>query len=263
QALRERFEPFRKAAGGKARALTVLIQFDGRTTARQAEEVFGGLAAAVARGDFCEPRLHRLGLLVTLKRGRPRLPQGKAAIDLARRCQLTAVTLDGPALHAGREATEAGLLNTFAVEELDTLLGYAGEDGLRVLPRQGLDPATTARHVWTGLSVARNMGFELGKYGLVPLSLEEQKEVIARIQYWFRHWCAAPVCYVDYPVRTARQVYHGNDLARGVRKWLEMAANLKVRVVLIDTAKKSEGRRLVENDPRGEKGYVSLETSRV
>jgi hypothetical protein len=263
KALEQRFEPFRKTPSGKARGLTVLIRFSEGMTAGQAETVFAGLAEAVSRGDFCEPRLHHLGLLVALKRDRARLPQGKAAVDLAQRCGLTAVTLDGPALVADREATGAGLLNYLAVEELGSLLGYAAEHGVGVSPLRRLDPATTARHVWAGLSVARNMGFELGKYGLVPLTLEEQKEVIARIQYWFPHWCAAPVCYVDYPVVTARKVYHGKELAGGVRKWLEMAANLKVRVVLIDTAKKAEGRRLLKNDAEDEKGFLSLEEVRA
>ena len=61
------------------------------------------------------------------------------------------------------------------------------------------------------------MGLELGKYGLVPLTFEDQKEVIARIQYWFPYWCAAPVFYVDYPLVTAKDVFHGPRLGAGIR----------------------------------------------
>ena len=72
-------------------------------------------------------------------------------------------------------------------------------------------PATSGRGCrWLG-----TWGSRLGKYGLVPLTFEEQKEVIARVQYWFPHWCAAPVFYVDHPLVTRTDVYHGPRLAAG------------------------------------------------
>src|SRR5262249_1753489 len=125
--------------------------------------------------------------------------------------------------------------------------------------RNRVDPQTTARHVWTGLTVARNMGLELGKYGLAPLSFEDQKEVVARIQYWFPHWCAAPVYYIDYPLVTAKGVYHGPSLGDGIHRWLEMVAKLGVRVVLIDTAKKSEGRHLLRDSAEDTRGFLTAD----
>jgi len=150
-------------------------------------------------------------------------------------------------------------LSYFRPEELNDLLAYAANGRVRVVPKQRVDPQTTARHVWTGLMVARNMGLELGKYGLVPLTFEQQREVIVRInQQWIKNWCAAPVCYVDYPIVTAREVYHGKSLVRGIERWLGMVRKLGVRVVLIDTAKKSEGRHLLKKDPQDEHGILSL-----
>jgi hypothetical protein len=45
----------------------------------------------------------------------------------------------------------------------------------------------------------------------------------------------------------------GNDTARGIEAWLRVVAKHKVRVVLIDTADKSQGWRILKsgNDPKG------------
>ncbi|HEY7326216.1 MAG TPA: hypothetical protein VH592_01150 [Gemmataceae bacterium] len=260
--LQDRFEPYRKTAGYQARALTVLIRFSDRIAPSEASEIFGRLSEAVASGDFCEPHRHHIGLVVTLKGGPDRLSDAKAAIDLAGRCRLDSVTLDGPALTTDRESAPAGLLNCIPIEQLGATLAYAREKCIKVVPFSRLDPQTTARHIWSGLSVVRNMGFELGKYGLAPLTLPEQKEVIARIQYWFPQWCAAPVCYIDFPVVTATEIYHDKTLANGIKEWLAMVARLRVRVVLIDTAKKSEGRRLLKDDSADDKGFLSLDEVR-
>src|SRR5262249_30740203 len=161
--------------------LTVFLKFDGRIRRAERMQVIRKLKSAVAAGDIANPRWHTLGLLASGKHHNGR--QVIEAIDLARECRL-------------KEVAVAGLLCGMPPEELDQLLRHATKQGVRLRSRMQVDPQTTARHVWTGLSVARNMGLELGKYGLVPLSIEEQRDVIARIQYWFPSWCAAPVCYI-------------------------------------------------------------------
>jgi hypothetical protein len=158
-----------------------------------------------------------------------------------------------------RDVAVVGLHDRFGPYELDEIFEQAAERGVRVMSRGRVDPQTTARHVWTGLAVARNMGLELGKYGLVPLTFEDQKEVVVRIQHWVPHWSAAPVFYVDYPLVTATRVYHGRSLGDGVRKWLEMVGKLGVRVVLIDTAKKSEGRRLLKDSAGDDRGFFTAD----
>jgi hypothetical protein len=253
--LKERFAPFVRTPSGRPRPLTVLVRFAPKAPARQRRDVLRRLQEAVAAGDFCKPKFHRLGLLVELTRtGAGRLTEARSGIDLAADCGVAEVALDG----SGRAAVaRAGLLNTFEPDELAEVLGYAAGRKVRVGPPLRVDPQTTARHVWTGLSVARNMGFELGKYGLVPLTFEEQKEVIARVQYWFPHWCAAPVYYLDHPLVTATDVYHGDRLDKGIRRWLDMVAKLKVRVVLIDTAEKAEGRRLLKDAWDDARGFLT------
>jgi hypothetical protein len=260
--LTDLFGPYRKTAAGQARGRKVLIRFADSVTGARAIEIFGRLEEAVATGDFCDPRLHGIGLLAVLKSGRERLVSAKSAVDLAAGCGLDAVTLDGRVRDAGGE-NGAGLLGLLSVGDLDQVLRHGRDRGVRVGPYATLDPQTTARHVWAGLSVVRNMGFELGKYGLAPLTLPEQKEIVARIQYWFPDWCAAPVCYVDYPVVDRDGVYYGASLGRGIEVWLDTVAKLGVRVVLIDTAEKSKGGRLLKDGPADERGYLSLDEVRA
>jgi hypothetical protein len=66
------------------------------------------------------------------------------------------------------------------------------------------------------------------------------------------------VCYIDYPIITTRRVYYGKTLAEGIQRWLEMVRTLRVRVVLIDTAKKSEGRRLLKDDLNDDRGILTM-----
>jgi hypothetical protein len=245
--LQTAFAPFAKTASGRPRKLTVFIRFAPKFPAGQRKASLGNLRAAVAAAKFSRPKWHSLGLYVNPGLGKQMVSRVRDGIDLAAAAGLSDVAVVG--LHDDR----------FGPYELDEILGHAAERGVRVLPRDHIDPQTTARHVWTGLAVARHMGLELGKYGLVPLTFEDQKEVVARIQYWFPHWCAAPAFYVDYPLVTATSAYHGPSLADGVRKWLEMVANLRVRVVLIDTAKKSEGRRLLKDSPDDDRGFFTAD----
>jgi hypothetical protein len=237
------FAPFVKAVSGRPRKLTVLVRFSPNFPVRQRKAALRKLQAAVAAGQFCNPKWHCLGLYVNPGVGKQMGSRVRDGIDLAATAGLRDVAVVG--LHDER----------FGPFELDEILEHAAERGVRVVPRDHIDPQTTARHVWTGLAVARHMGLELGKYGLVPLTFEDQKQVVARIQYWFPDWCAAPVFYVDYPLVTATRAYHGASLGEGVRKWLEMIAGLGVRVVLIDTAKKSEGRRLLKDLPDDDQGF--------
>jgi hypothetical protein len=240
--LKDLFAPYVRTPSGKARAHTVLVRFEARVPARQRPDILKALQAAVAKGDFCSPKLHRLGLVA--EPGRDRVARAKAAVDLAGRAGINCVA-------------QSGTLEDFEPDELATVLQYAAERKVRVGPRVRVDPQTTARHVWTGLATARNMGLDLGKYGLVPLTLEDQREVIIRVQYWFPHWAAAPVYYIDHPLVSAGEVFHGPKLAGGIRRWLDMVSKHRVRVVLIDTAKKSEGRRLLKDTKDDDRGFLT------
>jgi hypothetical protein len=257
--LAREFEPFRKTPAGRSRSLTVFIEFDRRVPPRRRSAVLGAIQREIAAKKIIGSKKHRLGLLATLGSDSQRFDEAMAAIDLAHQRDIAEVALDGrPIGHASMDRLP-GLANHFEPGALGKLLAHASACGVRVTPRERVDPQTTARHVWTGLVTARNMGLELGKYGLDPLTLEEQKEVIARIQYWFPEWTAAPACYIDSPLVAADQVYDGPNLAFGIERWLAMVASLKVRVVLIDTARKWEHRRLLKASADDPKGVLTLE----
>ncbi|MGE5193941.1 MAG: hypothetical protein ACM3U2_15715 [Deltaproteobacteria bacterium] len=260
--LQKLFEPFWKTPSGRPRHLTVLLQFDEVGTPHEREVVFKKVAAAVASGAFCDPRVHRLGLAAVVH-GEGRLEQARAAVALARRCGLDEIALDGrPLPVSGDVISLSGLLALFEPAELESLLRHAADNRVHVMAKQRVDPQTTARHVWASLMVARNMGMDLGKYGLLPLTFEQQKEVIARIQYWITDWCAAPVCYIDYPLVTMQKVYYGQTLPAGIKQWLDMVRDLRVRVVLIDTANKALGRHLLKELPDDVRGILSLDEIR-
>lgn len=239
------FAPFVKTASGRPRKVTVFVRFAPKFPNGQRRAALRKLQAAVDAGRFCRPKWHRLGMSVNPGLGKQMVQRVRAAVDLAAAAGLHDVAVAG--WHDDR----------FGPYEMEEILEHASTRGVRICPGERVDPQTTARHVWTGLAVARNMGLELGKYGLVPLTFEDQDEVIARIQYWFPDWCAAPVFYVDYPLVTGTKVYYGLGLSAGVRKWLEMVAKHKVSIVLIDTAKKSEGRRLIKDTAGDDRGFFS------
>lgn len=239
------FAPFFHTPSGRARSLTVLVRFDPKVPARQQKAALSHLQAAVAAGTFCNPKRHCLGLFINPGLGKKAAARVRAGIDLATAAGVGEVAVAG--LHDDR----------FEPGELAEILKYAAGQKVKVGPRDRVDPQTTARHVWTGLAMARNMGLELGKYGLVPLTFEDQKEVIARIQYWFPTWCAAPVYYIDYPLVTRTDVFAEDRLTQGIRRWLEMVGKLGVRVVLIDTAKKSQKRYILKDSPDDARGFLT------
>jgi hypothetical protein len=255
--LAKHFLPYWETPSGRPRAMTVLVQFDPSSRTNRSAAIFTKLVQAVAGGTFCSPKLHRLGLLIKIGSRTRRLKDAHAAIDLAVKCGVKEVCLDGPAIRGPNEPL-AGLLNYFEEDELAELLPIAAGKRIRLKTKLRVDPATTARHVWTGLSTARTMGIDLGKYGLAPLTLDDQKEVVVRIQHWFKNWCAAPVCYIDYPILTEDSIYFGPALCQGIEKWLNMVKTHRVRVVLIDTAKKAEGRHLLKRNDDDGKGFLTL-----
>jgi hypothetical protein len=116
-----------------------------------------------------------------------------------------------------------------------------------------VDPDTVARSIWSALNTARAMGLHLGKYSLLPLTLDESERVVDQVQRWFSDWSAAPVFYVDQGIIDREGVYVERNRSKGVAVWLRAMAKHGVKVVLIDTADKSKGWKLLRSgdDPKG------------
>jgi hypothetical protein len=136
------------------------------------------------------------------------------------------------------------------------LFATAKRKKITLTPKNTVDPYTVARQVWPALQIARNFGFALGKYGLFPLTLDEISAVIRLTQSWFEDWSAAPVFYIDLPLVTSEEIYEESNILQGLKLWLHTVAEAKVPVVLIDTALKSKGRRLMKSHPSDSRGVL-------
>lgn len=254
-ALAAEFKPFREAPGGP-RPVIVFVEFGGdkqpSLAARQA--ALQSLVEYVRTSDIATPRIHQIGLCAQIGWGPTGRDSAMRAVDLAHATGIKHVSIDGVVRKEGDQLISLpGLLNYLEPVFVAEILAHANNKNVQVNPINAVDPGTVARQIWTGLSAARAMGLDLGKYGLAPLTLEECDKVVGQVQKWFPDWCAAPVFYVDQGILGRDRVYVGEDTAKGIEAWLRVVAKHKVRIVLIDTVEKSKGWKILKtgDDPKG------------
>ena len=260
QNIADLMRPYWDAPDAKPRPTTVLVSFVGTHHQTQQEQILVGILHKLAKQPNFNPSIHHIGLHQKVETGRQGVISAKQTVDLAVSGRLKAVTFEGTQRsQAERSISLPGLLNYFPPGLLQEILTYASKRGVSVAQRQIVDVETTSRNIWMCLSTARQMALELGKYGLAPLTFEEQDIVIRNIQKWFSNWCAAPVHYVDLPSVTAEKVYTEKNAVEGTIQWLEMVARYEVPVVLIDTANKSKSTRLLKRDKNDMKGIFCLD----
>jgi len=253
-------EPFWHTPDGKSRPLTVLISFKPRTKFDRRLAILKELQKVMQQGEICDPTYHSLGLLTYLKRGKEGLSFAKRSIDLAKKAGVSEVAIKGNVLaEADDKISMPGILNYFSPCHASELLQYASKKNIIITPKNLVDPDTVARNVWSGLSAARHMGLELGKYGLFPLTLEESAEIMSLIQKWFADWTAAPVLYFDFPLVCRDKVYDADAMVEGAKRWLDMVAKHKIPMVLFDTADKDKGLRILKDNEKDKKGILSIE----
>ncbi len=258
--LRLKVAPFLRPPGGKARPLTVYAAFPPRNRWADAKRAafLKELASHLAKPDVADPKVHRLGYQASIRKGRAGREDALRALKVASDAGLKDVALSGNVRKLAEElVSQPGLLNYLPPGKLGPVLRRAAALGARVRPVNTVDPETIARHVWTGLQAARRMGFELGKYGLFPLTLEESEVVISLVQKWFKDWSAAPVFFVDQGLLSESRVDTSHDLVRGLKAWLRMVGRHGVRVVLIDTVEKAKCPPLLKTSGTA-KGLMSL-----
>ncbi len=260
ESLRLKVAPFLRPPGGRARPLTVYAAFPLRNRWGDAKRIafLKELASHLAKPDVADPMVHRLGYQASIRRGRMGREDALRALKVAAGAGLKDVALSGTVRKLAEELiSEPGLLNYLPPGKLGPVLRRAAALGVRVRPVNTVDPATVARHVWSGLQAARRMGFELGKYGLFPLTFEESDAVIELVQKWFKDWSAAPVFFVDQGLLSETRVDTSRDLTQGLKTWLRMVGRHGVRVVLIDTVEKSKCPPLLKTSGTA-KGLMSL-----
>ncbi|MCX6376340.1 MAG: hypothetical protein NTU88_09975 [Armatimonadetes bacterium] len=249
--------PFLRTPDRRPRPVTVYVQFRARVPHGSRIRVFKMLSRAFEKGEIADPKLHRLGLLARVRRGSRGVSDAIEAIELAHDSGIAAVAVEGIVRAAAEDLVSVpGLLQYFSPRDSQKLLETARVHRVLFTTKNVVDTESMARHAWTGLTVARGMGLELGKYGLFPLTFEESDFVVRCTQRWFRSWTAAPAFYVDVPTITASRVFTSREAPEAVRTWLKMVARHGVRVVLIDTVDKSKGRRLMKLNRRDAKGIL-------
>jgi hypothetical protein len=249
--LAEAFKPFLKTPDGKARQLTAFVEFPLHTerSVEQQQTLLAALQQYVQSGEATAPNVHHLGLSVRVGWETKGADATIRAIDLAHATGTGTVGIDGVVRkEADRVGSFPGLLNYLPPAEVARVLSHADAKKIRLRARRQLDPDTVARSIWSTLNTARAMGLDLGKYGLFPLTMEEQDIVVGLIQKWFPDWSAAPVYYVEQAITHRTRVYDGDDRAAGLEAWLKMVARHKVKVVLIDTVDKAAGWKILRSD---------------
>lgn len=259
EAIRGYFTPFLATPDGTPRALMVYVRFDpeSRRTFQDRVSILRILKRYVESGEHCDPAVHRLGLLLNIGYGAKGMRASLLGVNLARAAGLSDLGIDGvPRKDAEELVSLPGLLNFMTAEHLTPVLKRAANSEIHVRPKNTVDPDTIARTVWASLVTARHMGLDLGKYGTLPLTLQESDQVIGQVQKWFPDWTAAPVFFVDQGIVSNDRVFVGTSLVAGLRKWLRMVAKHKVPVVLIDTADKGLGWKLLK-DPAEAKGVLT------
>lgn len=242
------FAPFWRTLDGKPRPVTVFARFTKGILYNHRLAVLRELCRRVRSGDFCDPTVHRLGLLADVGNGARGVRAAQRHIGMAKAVRINEVAIRGFVTgEAEDQISLPGLLNYFDAPLVRALMRTSQKKHVVLTPKNLVDPDTVARQVWAPLQVARGMGLALGKYGLFPLTLEEANVVMGLVQGWFADWSAAPVCYVDLPIVSTDEIYMEAEIVEGMKRWLDIVAKHRIPVVLFDTAQKAKGRQLMKN----------------
>lgn len=259
------FKPFVETPDGDPRPLAVRLRVPPGAPADLVRDFVQAVEAGRQVGRLAgDASIHRLSLLLVFENeiGSAGDVQSVAALlRLAGELGVAEVALDAELLEgARRRLSVQGLLNILRPQELGPLLAIAREAGVRLVPRYQLDAESAARTIWTGLHCARSYGLNAGKYGLLPLTLEEQEMVARQIARWTEGWTAIPAFYVDTPLVSATDVYDEARCAEAAALWMERMCDAGARVLLFDSPDRVEPRRLLkESAAPGDRGVLTLD----
>jgi hypothetical protein len=244
------FHQFLDTPDRRPRPLTVRLQFDPGADCTRLAALVGKLDEARKKGKIGPANIHQLSVLVSFKEEiatDAQLEQIEAVIAAAADLGVPEVAIDGAQLsYARRRWGAQGLLNVLSIPASNRLLKFATARGVRLRPRYQVDVDSAARTIWTGLEAARVNGFDAGKYGLLPLTLEEQGQVIELITRWTSGWTAIPAFYVDTPLLTATEVFEVAQCEVSARRWLKAARGAGATTVLFDAPDRVNPRKLVQ-----------------
>ena len=242
------FEPFLHTPDGQPRPLTVRLSVDPNAPIKSLKGVVTKLEAGRKEGKIGPAEIHQLSVLVAFE---DRITDNEiGAIERIMKLTVDAgireLAVDGDLREpARRRLGIQSLLNILDPEHLRRLLRVSRQLAVRLTYRYHLDIETAARTIWTGLHTARTNGFSAGKYGLMPMTLEEQGAVIEMITGWTADWTAIPAFYVDTPLLTAEDVYDDTRCKDAAKLWLKTARGAGAKIVLFDSPDRVNPRRLI------------------
>ena len=242
------FEPFLHTPDGQPRPLTVRLSVDPNAPIKSLKGVVTKLEAGRKEGKIGPAEIHLLSVLVAFE---DRITDDEIGVierimQLAVDAGIRELAVDGDLREpARRRLGIQSLLNILDPEHLRRLLRLSRQLGVRLTYRYHLDLETAARTIWTGLHTARTNGFSAGKYGLVPMTLEEQGAVIEMITGWTADWTAIPAFYVDTPLLSVEDVYDDTRCKDAAKLWLKTARGAGAKIVLFDSPDRVNPRRLI------------------
>jgi len=256
------FEPFVHTPDGQPRPLTVRLSVDPNAPIKSLKSVVTKLEAGRKEGKIGPAEIHQLSVLVGFE---DRITEDEIGVierimKLAVDSGIRELAVDGDLREAARRRLGIqSLLNILDPEHLRRLLRLSRQLGVRLTYRYDLDVETAARTIWTGLHTARTNGFSAGKYGLVPMTLEQQGAVIEMITRWTADWTAIPAFYVDTPLLTAEDVYDDTRCKDAAKLWLKTARGACAKIVLFDSPDRVNPRRLIRQpDVANDIGVLTL-----
>ncbi len=256
------FEPFLKTPDGVPRPLTIRLIVEPSDAPAAISKLIAKLEAARSRGLLGPASLHKVSLL-SIATGAIReditTEEIKRVLSIAAQAGVPEVAIDGDlTLSARQRMSVASLLNVVDATTLRELFIAARQQKVCLAYRYQVDADSAARTIWTGLQAARSFGFTAGKYGLVPLTLDEQEHVVALISRWTEGWTAVPAFYVDTPLITIDDVFDASRCVEAALLWMEKVREAGARLALFDCPDRLAGRHLVRDSQHPE-GVLTLE----
>jgi hypothetical protein len=261
------FAPFLKTLDGVPRPLTVRLVVQPSDAAATVARLVAQLETGRSQRLLGPASLHRFSLLTiangAIHAGAPaneiNLAEIKRVVTIAAQAGISEVAIDGELTLAARERMSvASLLNIVDVSTLRDLFAAAGPQKVRLVYRYQLDAGSAARTIWTGLQAARSYGFTAGKYGLVPLTLEEQEQVVALVSRWTEGWTAGPAFYFDTPLVTGDDVFDEPRSVEAALLWMEKVRAVGARLALFDCPDRIAARHLI-HDAQHAEGVLTLD----
>ena len=233
------FRPFLRTPDGVPRPLTVRLAVQPADSPATVVRLVRALEAGRAQGKLGSATVHRFALLSSVA-------DAERVFGIAAQAGVPEVAIDGDLTMAARErGSLASLLNVVDVGTLQSLFAAARRNGVRLVYRYQTDVDSTARTIWTGLYTARSHGLSAGKYGLLPLTLEEQERVVSLVGGWTNGWTTVPAFYLDTPLVTADDVFDESRIVGAATLWMQRVRAAGARLVLFDCPDRYAARRLV------------------